>query len=98
MFELKTYDFPLTWIVQTLDASCFTLMRNWLELPVRACLKEIFILPKKHGGLGFHSFKSLSEKMRLIKRNGLRLSANHDIRQVWSETQNKLIVTDELLL
>ena len=98
MFELKTYDFPLTWIDQTLDASCFTFIRNWLELPVSACLKEMFILPRKHGGLGYNSFKSLSEKMRLIKRNGLHLSSNLDIRQVWSETQNKFIDTDELLL
>ena len=46
MFELKTNDYSLTWIEQTLDAECFKFIRNWLELPVSACLKE-------QGRLGF---------------------------------------------
>ena len=68
LFELKTYDFALSWVEQTLDAMCFKYIRDWIEFPVSACLKELFILPKNKGGLGFRSFKNLTEKMRLVKQ------------------------------
>ncbi len=58
MFDLKIYKFGLTWVDHTLDALCFKYMRVWLELPISACLREIYSLSKSRGGLGIHSFKS----------------------------------------
>jgi len=98
LFELNANDFSLTWVEQTLDANCFRFIRDWLELPISACLKELFIFPNSRGGLGFHSFKTLTEKMRIIKRNTLRMSKEQYIIQVWVETQNKSVEIDELLI
>jgi hypothetical protein len=60
-FKLRMYSFPATSIEQSLDALCFRYVRKWKKLPVSACLKELFTLPKNCGGLGFRSFKTLSE-------------------------------------
>ena len=64
-YELKLYEFPLTWVEQKLDAMCLRYMRDWLEMPVTvsACVNEISTLPKKLTGLGFPSFKQLSHKI-----------------------------------
>jgi len=49
LFELKANDFSLTWVEQTLYANCFRFIRDWLELPISACLKELLILPNSRG-------------------------------------------------
>jgi len=69
-----------------------------MELPVSACLKELFIIPKNKGGFSCYSFKTLTEKMRLVKRSTLHHSANEDVNLIWSETQNRFIDTDCVLL
>lgn len=97
-FKIKVYDFPLTWIEQTLDALCFKFIRRWLELPVSACLSEVFVLCKSRGGFGSNSFKSLAEKMRIVKRNAIRNSSSSDLRELWSATQGDFIETDCLLV
>ena len=96
-FELKIYNFPLTWVDQTVDALCFKYVRKWKELPINACLKELFILPKSKGGLGYHSFKTLSEKMRLIKRNAMLHSTDSDISRVKAETDIRFVESEVLL-
>ena len=62
MFEIKLYDFPATWVEQKLDALCIRHMRVWLEMPVSACVSEIASLPKRMGGMGISSIKSLVQK------------------------------------
>jgi len=64
LLELKANALTLTWVEQTLDANCFRFILDWLELPISACIKELFILPNSNGGLGFHLFKTLTKKMR----------------------------------
>ena len=77
IFDLKTYDLPLTWVNQTLDALCTSHIRTWLELPVSACVTEALQLPANKGGCGLVTFKHLAEK-----RHTLRASHHCDMRQV----------------
>ena len=62
LFELKIYDLTPTWVEQTLDSICSKFIRDWLELPISACLNEVLILPKKSRGIGMNSFKMLADK------------------------------------
>ena len=73
-------------------------IRDWLEMPISACVNESTSIPKKMGGLGISSFKHLAQKMCLLKRHSLRSSTNADIQQVWSTTSYRHVTTDELLL
>jgi len=98
LFEIKLYDFPLTWVEQTLDALCLRFMRDWLEMPVSACVQEVSTIPKMLTGLGISSFKHLAQKLSLTKRNSLRLSASSDIREIWAISFSEHIATDELLV
>jgi len=63
LFELKLYDFPLTWVEQTLDAMCFNYIRDWMEMPISAFVKQSTTIPKNLGGLGIDSYKQLAKKM-----------------------------------
>ena len=38
LFDIKLYDFPVTWVEQKLDALCIKYMRDWLEMPISACV------------------------------------------------------------
>ena len=67
IFEIKSYDFPITWIDQTLDSLCIRHIRDWLELPVSACVKETLQLPINRGGAGLTTFHHLAEKCNLLK-------------------------------
>jgi len=98
MFEIKLYDFPTTWVEQKLDALCIRHMRVWLEMPVSACVGEISSLPKKMGGLGISSIKSLAQKLCLTKRHALRASASADVREIWTDTASQHVVTDQLIV
>ena len=70
--DLKTYDFTQTWVELTLDAMCIKHIRDWLELPISACVSEVLILPKNPKvDLALTLLKLLSQKMRLIKRFAL---------------------------
>ena len=73
-------------------------MRDWLEMPVSACVNEISTLPKKLTGLGISSFKQLSQKMSLSKRHSLRSSASADVRELWADSSSQQVVVDELLV
>ena len=98
MFEIKLYDFPITWVEQKLDALCIRYMRAWLEMPVSACVGEVASLPKRMGGMGISSIKSLAQKMCLTKRHYLRGSANADVREIWAETSAQHVDTDQLIV
>ena len=98
IYEIKLYEFPLTWVEQTLDALCLRYMRDWLAMPISACVNEISSLPRKLTGLGIASFKQLAQKMSLSKRHALRSSKNNDVRELWALSSGQHVIVDELLV
>ena len=92
------YSVPLTWIEQSLDALCVRYLRDWLEMPISACVSEMTSMPKRMAGLGIPTFKHLAQKLCLTKRYSLRASANADIRELWSNSSNRHVVTDQLIV
>ena len=98
MFEINLYDFLATWVEQKLDALCTRHMRVWLEMPISACVSEMVSLPKRMGGMGISSIKSLAQKMCLTKRHYLHASANEDVREIWANSSSQHIETDELIV
>ena len=96
-FELKTYNFGSTWIDQNLDSLVVKYVRDWLEMPISGCVKEMMTLPVSKGGLAIPLLKNVSDQMWLQKRNALKLSTHPDINQIWSDTSSKHILTDSLL-
>jgi len=58
---------------------------------------ESLTIEKKDGGHGIPSFKHLAEKMSILKRNALRRSKCPDMTQVWLESRNWNVNTEELL-
>ena len=58
LFDIKLYDFPVTWVEQKLDALCIKYMRDWLEMPISACVGEVATIPKKMCGLGIENVSS----------------------------------------
>ena len=60
--EIKLYDLPLTWIEQTLDALSIRHIRDWLEMPISACVNEISSMPRRMASLGIPTFKHSSSK------------------------------------
>ena len=40
LYEIKLYNFPVTWVKQSLDALCIRHISYWLELPISACVKQ----------------------------------------------------------
>jgi len=99
-YELKLYEFPVTWVEQKLEALClrYMYMRDWLEMPVSACVNEISTLQKKLTGFGITSFKQLSQKMSLSIRHSLGSSASADVRELWADSSRQHVVVDELLV
>jgi Reverse transcriptase (RNA-dependent DNA polymerase)/zinc-binding in reverse transcriptase len=95
--DLKIYDFTPTWVEQTLDSMCIKYIRDWLELPISACVSEVLILPKNQGGFGISSFKLLSQKMRLIKRHALWTSPDKELRLIASDTVQANCKVDEYI-
>jgi len=93
---MKLYDFPVTWVEQTLNAHCIRYIRNWLEMPISVCVKET--LPGNRCGLGISSFKHLAEKMVILKRHALHSSSSSDMRQVWKDSMVHHVVTDEFFI
>ena len=61
-FDLRTYDISYTWITQVLDAKICNSVREWLELPISACVAETLSLPKAQGGMGIALMKETAAK------------------------------------
>jgi hypothetical protein len=95
LFELKTYEVPLTWIDETLDALCTRYTRDWLETPISSCVREVLRLPINKLGFNIPSLKDVAEKIRLVKRNTLRHSPSPATRQLWKDTSLRNINIDE---
>jgi len=85
-FELKTYNFSLSWIGIVLDGKVHSHVRQWLELPISSCVNEVACLPIKMCGLELPSVQSYALNLRLTVRSSLKQSLNTDIRQVWNES------------
>ena len=96
--DLKIYDFTQTWVEQSLDALCIKYVRDWLELPISACVAEFLILPKNQGGFGISSFKLLSDKMRLVKRHALWTSEKTELQLITSDTAQANCRIDEYIV
>ena len=65
LHDIKLNDLPLTWIEQTLDALCVRHIRDWLEMPISACVSEIASTPRNMAGFGIPTFRQLAQKMCL---------------------------------
>ena len=97
LFDIKLYEFSLTWVEQSLDALCIRHIRDWMELPISACVREVMTIPKSHGGLGISSFKNFTEKMLLLKRCSMRNNKCSDIKQVRQESIAHHVKTEQLI-
>ena len=71
-YDYYYYDFSETWISQQLDNLCTNRIREWTEMPISGCVKEITSLPKKLTGLGIPSLLSTHQKLWLGKRSTLK--------------------------
>ena len=96
-FELRLYDFSETWISQQLDNLCTNRIREWTEMPISGCVKEITSLPKELTGLGIPSLLSTHQKLWLGKRSTLKNSYHSPIRQIWNDSKGKHSKADSLL-
>ena len=96
-FELRLYDFSETWISQQLDNLCTNRIREWTEMPISGCVKEITSLPKELTGLGIPSLLSTHQKLWLGKRSTLKNSHHSPIQQIWNDSKGKHSKADSLL-
>ena len=96
-FELKVYDFSLTWIKNSLDAVVTENVRKWLELPINTCVKEVVRLPSSMCGLNVPALSTYATNLRLTIRH-LKTSQNQDIRHLWASTMSDNVNIDSTLL
>jgi hypothetical protein len=85
-FDLRMYDISYTWITQVLDAKICNSVREWLELPISACVAETLSLPKAQGGMGIPSMKETAAKLRLGQRFKLHSSNDDESRALFEST------------
>ena len=88
-FDLRTYDISYTWITQVLDAKICNSVREWLELPISACVAETLSLPKAQGGMGIALMKKTAAKLWLGQRFirfKLHSSNDHESRVLFEST------------
>ena len=81
-FELKTYDLSYTWIANELDSIVKYNIRRWFELPISACVGEMFRLPLNKGGLALPSLVKVTTTLRVSARHGLQTCERQDIRKI----------------
>ena len=85
-FELRLYDFGVTWLEQNLDSICYRHVRDWINLPVSSCVKEVTVLPKAQCGLNIPSFREVSERLWLKKRHKFKHNTDPELQQIWSDS------------
>ena len=97
-FELKTYNsFSKTWIAKELDSTANGYIKDWLKLPICACVEKFKSLPKHSCGLSIQSFTFIHDKLWLSKRYNLKHNQSADIQQIWQATRHKYIEIDNLM-
>jgi len=84
LFELKLYDLSAAWVDIHLDAACTSHIRDWLEMPPSACVKEATNVRRREGGLGVDTIQHLHQKMTILKRYSLKTSKSEEIRTLWA--------------
>jgi hypothetical protein len=67
-------------------------------MPISACVSETASMPRDMAGLGIPSFKHLARKMCLTKRYFLRASVSADVRELWKNSSNRHVATDQLIV
>ena len=93
-FELRLYDFGVTWVEQHLDSVCYQHVRNWLGQPISSCIKEVAVMPKSRCGLDVPSFRDTFERLWMKKRHKLKHSMEPEIQQIWKDSSYKNITVD----
>ena len=97
-FDLKIYEFGITWVEQNLDSICIRHIRKWLDMPICSCISEMTVLPKHMTGLDLPTLSMVYEKFPLSKRSSMKSSSDSNIYFSWQETKNKNIRVDALLI
>ena len=90
LFELRLYDLSAAWVSLHLDAACTSHVREWLEMPPSACVRESINIRKREGGLGVDTIEHLRQKMTLLKRSALGKSKSEEIRLLSAESGSQL--------
>ena len=96
-FELRLYDFGVTWIEQHLDSICYQNIRCWLSLPVSSCIKEVTGMSKSGCGLDIPSFRDTFERLWLRKRHKLKHNTDPEIQQIWNDQSFRHVAVDAFL-
>ena len=72
-------------------------IRDWLKLPICACIEEFKSLPKHSCGLCIQSFTFIHSKLFLSKRFSLKNNINKEMQQIWQAIHHKHIEIDSLM-
>ena len=95
--DLKLYDIKSTWIRQNLDKECYMYIRNWLQMPISASIKDLSSISTAKCGLGLPSFADLHEKLWLKKRYKMKFGAQPEFEAIWSETKDHHVGLDSII-
>ena len=71
---------------QALDAKICNSVREWLELPISACVAETLSLPKAQGGMGIPSMKETAAKLWLDQWFKFHSSKDDESRALFKST------------
>jgi hypothetical protein len=93
-FQLRIYNFALTWVEESIDSICIRYVRDWVEAPISSCIKEWLVTPRNKCGMSIPSFRHRTERLQLGKRAALKASKNENIRCLWNDTVTKHISLD----
>src|SRR6266516_3162565 len=96
-FELKIYKFTDAFLSGIIDRLCTSHIRDWLELPLSACVTEWASSPTNYCGLGIPTFAQRAARMALTRRHLLQISRNASIRELWDASKGPNILVDSLL-
>ena len=96
-FELKIYKFTDAFLSGIIDRICTSHIREWLELPPSACVKEWVSSSTNYCGLGIPTFAQRAARMALTRRHLLQTSRNQCIRELWDASKGPNILVDSLL-
>ena len=97
-FDLRLYEFGVTWVEQNLVQMCTNSVRIWLDMPVSSCIAEFMALPKKKAGLGIPTLANVYSKQWLSKRYKMKTNDQEEIRHLWNVSSGKHVETDAILI
>ena len=99
LFDLRLYSFSASGVDLNLDPLCTRHIKDWLEMPPSACVRESSNVRRSEGGLGIDTIQHLHQKMTLLKRHSLRTSKSEKVRSLAADSSSKLLnaAADSLL-